>query len=42
VTLVLDQQVDGRKRGLESRLDLLDTLAAHGSTSLNGLTVTSE
>jgi hypothetical protein len=40
VALILDQQVDGRKRSRESCLDPVDTLATHGSTSLNGLTVT--
>jgi hypothetical protein len=40
VALVLDQQVCGGKRNLESLVDSLSTLVAHGKTSLNGLTVT--
>ena len=41
VTLIFHLQVGRRKRGLESVPNLLYTVRAHGSTNLNGLTVTS-
>ena len=40
LALILHQQVAGRKRGREGRVDPVDTLGAHGSTSLKGFTVT--
>ena len=40
VALVLDQQIDRGERVCEGRLDPVDAIAVHGSTNLNGLTVT--
>ncbi len=38
--LVLDHELDGGETGLQTRADLLFPIGTHGSTRLNGLTVT--